>query len=158
MTHHKSSCLTCGSCTALMKAISCSFCLPTSNNVSLSDVCENTVRLGCLKKGYSRKFVFSPFWTCFTDFRARLRLFYNQAIKRWRRHPWLCNEGLKKPTFSCFCFGAAFCRDVIISSESVKVYPSNALKLCEESSTASDFYLATKELKIEMLNINTNLA
>lgn len=47
---------------------------------------------------------------------------------------------------------------MIISSESVKVYPSNDLKLCEESSTASDFYLATKELKIEMLNINTNLA
>ena len=31
MTHHKSSCFTCASCTVLMKAISCSFCLPTSS-------------------------------------------------------------------------------------------------------------------------------
>lgn len=31
MTHRKSSCFTCGSCTVLMKAISCSFCLPTSS-------------------------------------------------------------------------------------------------------------------------------
>lgn len=60
MTHHKSSCLTCGSCTALMKAISCSFCLPTSNNVSLSDVCENTVRLGCLKKATLASLFFPP--------------------------------------------------------------------------------------------------
>ena len=45
MTHRKSSCFTCASCTVLMKAISCSFCLPTS---SAEPQCSITHPIRCL--------------------------------------------------------------------------------------------------------------